>query len=61
METRRRWIAPVVGTGEALVLLDALRRRSVPAHRGLAFVLGDVGSGAAGLGIMAQLRRDRMS
>jgi hypothetical protein len=61
MGTRRRWIAPVVGAGEALVLLDAVRRRWVPAHRGLVFVLAEAGSAAAGLGIMAQLRRDRMS
>ena len=61
METRRRWIEPVIGGGPALVLLDAVRRRWVPAYRGLAFVLADAGSGPAGLGLMAKLRRDRMS
>jgi hypothetical protein len=41
---------------EAIVISVALQRRAIPADRGYAFVLADLGSALAGLGILARMR-----
>jgi hypothetical protein len=60
-EDPRPWllVLALVDTGEAAVLLDALRRGTVRQSRGSAFVLADLGSALAGAGVLRQLRSDR--
>ena len=48
----RRWVLvlSLIDTGEAPVLLPALRRRAIPPATDIAFVAADLGSSAAGVG-----------
>lgn len=57
----RRWLLALalVDTGEALALAQASRRGSVRPAVGLAFATADLGSSAAGIGVLIQLVRER--
>jgi hypothetical protein len=48
----RRWVLvlSLIDTGEAPVLLPALRRRAIPPATGIAFVAADLGSSGSGVG-----------
>ena len=56
----RRWllVLALVDTGEALVLVSAIRRGTVPTAVGLAFTAADLGSSAAGMGVLTQIVRE---
>jgi hypothetical protein len=55
----RRWLLllALVDTGEALALVPAIRRRTVRPSVGLAFAAADLGSSAAGIGVLTQMVR----
>lgn len=55
----RPWllVLSLIDAGEALILVDAVWRRTVRRAPGAAFVAADAGSAAAGLGLIAQMRR----
>lgn len=55
----RRWLLllSVIDTGEALVLLPAVWRRTVPAATGIAFIAADLGSSVSGIGVVTQIIR----
>jgi hypothetical protein len=55
----RPWLLALslIDAGEALVVLDAVRRRTVAFAPGLAFVAADAGSAIAGAGVIVQMRR----
>jgi hypothetical protein len=55
----RPWLLALslIDGGEAPVVLAAVRRGEVATANGLAFAAADARSAAAGLGVMAQIRR----
>lgn len=57
----RRWllVLALVDTGEALILLPAIRRGTVAPTAGLALVVADLGSSTAGAGVLVQLLKER--
>jgi hypothetical protein len=57
----RRWVLvlSLIDTGEAPVLLPALRRRAIPPATCIAFIAAELGSSGSGVGVLIQIIRDR--
>ena len=57
----RRWllVLSLVDTGEALALVPAIWQGTVPRAVGLAYAAADLGSSAAGIGVLLRMIRDR--